>query len=192
GAGRAPILRQLVIESLVLAFLGGAAGFLIALWGVSTLLELTPRNLIRVPEVPLDRWVMIYTSFLAILTAVAFGLAPTISAMRNALAAHLQGGGRSVTRSARVRQWLVVAQVGMTVILLWGAGLLVRRFAGLNSVPTGVDASDVVTMQVTMPEARYDRNQQVELITNAIQRIENLPGVQSAGATRSLPVIGPT
>src|SRR5262249_10692249 len=192
GAGRAPILRQLVIESLVLAFLGGAAGFLIALWGVSTLLELTPRNLIRVPEVPLDRWIMMYTSFLAILTAFAFGLAPAVSAMRNALTAHLQGSGRSVTRSARVRQWLVVAQVGMTVILLCGAGLLVRSFAALNSVRRGGDARDVITMQDTMPEARYDRNQQVELINNAIQRIENLPGAQPAGATRTLPVIGPT
>jgi putative ABC transport system permease protein len=192
GAGRGAILRQLLIESLILACLGGAAGFLVALWGVSALLELTPRNLIRVPEVPLDRWVMMYTSLLTLMTGFTFGFVPAISAMRNALAVHLHGSGRSVTRSARVRQWLVVAQVAITVILLCGAGLLVRSFSALNSVPTGVDASEVLTMQVTMPAARYDRNQQVEFVTNAIQRLEKVPGVQSAGATRSLPVIGPT
>src|SRR5262249_14717387 len=192
GAGRRAILRQLLIESLLLACLGGAAGFLVAVWGVSALLDLTPRNLIRVPEVPLDRWVMMYTSFLAVFTGFTFGLAPAISATRDAFIVHLHGSGRSVTRSARIRRWLVVAQVAMAMILLCGAGLLVRSFAALRSVPTGVDPSDVLTMQVTMPDARYNRNQQVEFITNTIQRLERLAGVQSAGATRSLPVIGPT
>jgi predicted permease len=192
GAGRSAILRQFLVESLLLALVGGAAGFLVALWGISALLELSPRNLIRVPEVRPDRWVLMYTSGVSILTGFAFGLAPAIAASRASLAQHLHGIGRSVTKSMRIRQSLVVAQVALTVILLCGAGLLVRSFVNLNSVPTGVDASEVLTMQIAMPVARYDRNQQIEFVTSVVRRLEALPGVQSAGATRSLPVIGPT
>jgi putative ABC transport system permease protein len=192
GASRGAIVRQLLVESLLLAGAGGAVGFLVALWGVSVLIELTPRNLIRVVEVPLDRWVLMYTFGISLLTGLIFGLAPAITATRGSLATYLHGVGRSITHSARIRQGLVIAQVTMTVILLCGAGLLVRSFAVLNSISTGVDANQVMTMQITMPVPRYDRNQQVELVTRIIERLEKLPGVQSAGATRSLPVIGPT
>jgi len=192
GAGRGAIVRQLLVESLLLAGAGGAVGFLVALWGVNAMVELTPRNLIRVVEVPLDRWVLMYTFGISLLTGLAFGLAPAITATRGTLAGYLHGVGRSITQSARIRQGLVVAQVMMTVILLCGAGLLVRSFAALNAFSTGTDANQVLTMQITMPAARYDSNQQVELVTRIIERLEKLPGVQSAGATRSLPVIGPT
>src|SRR5262245_330836 len=192
GAGRGAIVRQLLMESLLLAAGGGAIGFLVALWGVSTLIDLTPRNLIRVIEVPLDRWVLMYTFGISLLTGMAFGLTPAITSTRGSLAGYLHGVGRSITHSARIRQGLVVAQVMMTVILLCGAGLLVRSFAALNSFSTGADANQVLTMQITMPAPRYDRNQQVELVTRIIERLERLPGVDSVGATRSLPVIGPT
>ena len=192
GASRGAIVRQLLVESLLLAGVGGAVGFLVALWGVSALIELTPRNLIRVVEVPLDRWVLMYTFGISLLTGLTFGLAPAITATRGSLAGYLHGVGRSITHSARMRQGLVIAQVTMTVILLCGAGLLVRSFAALNSISTGVDANQVMTMQITMPPPRYDRDQQVELVARVIERLEKLPGVQSAGATRSLPVIGPT
>jgi putative ABC transport system permease protein len=192
GASRRAIVRQLLVESLLLAGVGGAVGFLAALWGVTALVELTPRNLIRVVEVPLDRWVLMYTFGISLLTGLTFGLAPAITATRGSLAGYLHGVGRSITHSARIRQGLVIAQVTMTVILLCGAGLLVRSFAALNSISTGVDANQVMTMQITMPTPRYDRNQQVELVSRIIERLETLPGVQSAGATRSLPVIGPT
>ena len=192
GASRGAIVRQLLVESLLLAGVGGAVGFLVALWGVSALVELTPRNLIRVVEVPLDRWVLMYTFGISLLTGLTFGLAPAITATRSSLAGYLHGVGRSITHSARMRQGLVIAQVTMTVILLCGAGLLVRSFAALNSISTGVDANQVLTMQMTMPPPRYDRDQQVELVARIIERLEKLPGVQSAGATRSLPVIGPT
>ena len=192
GASRGAIVRQLLMESLLLAGVGGTVGFLVALWGVSALVELTPRNLIRVVEVPLDRWVLMYTFGISLLTGLTFGLAPAITATRSSLTGYLHGVGRSITHSARMRQGLVIGQVTMTVILLCGAGLLVRSFAALNSISTGVDANQVLTMQMTMPPPRYDRDQQVELVARIIERLEKLPGVQSAGATRSLPVIGPT
>src|SRR5262249_15713311 len=111
GAGRSAIVRHLLVESLLLAFAGGAAGFLVALWGVSALLELSPRNLIRVPEVPLDRWVLMYTSFVSLLTGFVCGLAPAITASGRSLAHQLHGLGRSIAKSARIRQGLVAAQV---------------------------------------------------------------------------------
>jgi len=192
GARKSAILRQLIVESLLLALAGGAAGFLIALWGISALLGLSPRNLIRVPSIPIDGWMLLYTLGLSILSGFTFGLAPAISASRRSLAQNLQSAGRSITKSARVRQGLLVAQVTLTVILLCGSGLLVRSFTALNSVPTGLDAGSVLTMQINMPGARYNRDQQIDFVTNVIRRLEALPGVQSAGATRSLPVIGPT
>jgi putative ABC transport system permease protein len=114
GAGRGAIVRQLLVESLLLAGVGGAVGFLVALWGVSALVELTPRNLIRVVEVPLDRKVLIYTFGISLLTGLTFGLVPAITSTRGTLAGYLHGVGRSITQSARIRQGLVVAQVMMT------------------------------------------------------------------------------
>jgi putative ABC transport system permease protein len=191
GAPRGALVRHLLVESLLLALMGGAAGFLIALWGISAMLELAPRNL-RVADVSLDSRVLLYTFGVSVLTGVTFGLAPALAAARGSLAEYLHSFGRSITSSARLRQLMVVVQVTMTVILLCGAGLLVRSLRALNSVRTGVEASQVLTMQITMPPARYNPSQQVEFVTRVIDRLKQLPGVQSAGATRSLPVIGPT
>src|SRR5262249_37260511 len=167
-------------------------GVLVALWGISVLLELSPRNLIRVPDVSLDGWILLYTFGVSAVTGIAFGLAPAIVVNRMSPAQPLQTFSRSIAKSARIRRGLVVAQVALAVILLCGAGLLVRSFSALSSVATGVSPNEVLTMQITMPPARYNRNRQVEFVSNIVQRIEQLPGVQSAGATRSLPVIGPT
>jgi putative ABC transport system permease protein len=190
GASRRTIVRQLLVESVLLSAVAGAAGFLVALWGVSALLELTPSSLIPLNDVPLDRWILMYTMLTSLLTGFMFGLLPAITATRGSLAEYLHGGGRSVTRSTRIRRWLVVAQVTMTVVLLCGSGLLVRSFAALTSVRTGVD-TDVLTMQITMPNVRYNSERQVAFVRSAVERLESIPGVQTAGATRSLPVIGP-
>src|SRR6185436_6294178 len=133
-AGRAAIVRQLLVESLLLAVAGGSGGFLIALWGVSALVELTPPNLLRVIDIPLNRWVLIYTLGVSLVTSLIFGLAPALALTRGSLQQYLHGFGRSVTQSARVRQGLVVAQVMMTVVLLCCSGLLVRSFVALNGV----------------------------------------------------------
>jgi len=192
GAAKGAIIRQLLVESLLLAAIGGAAAFLVALWTVSALLELTPRDLLGMREVSFDRWIFLYTFGVSMLIGLTFGLAPALTSVRGSLATYLHGANRSTTHSAGVRRWLVVAQVTMTVILLCTAGLLVRSFTTLNFVRTGVDAERVLTMQFSMPPARYDRNQQIEFVRSVIERVEKLPGVQSAGATRSLPVIGPS
>jgi putative ABC transport system permease protein len=193
GAPRTALVRQLLVESLLLSLAAGGAGFLMALWGVSALVQLTPRNLIRIADVSVDGWILLYTIGVCALTGVTFGLAPAIAATRGwALRDYLHSFGRSVSASTGTRQVLVVAQVILTVILLCGAGLLARSLRALHSVPLGVESSQVLTMQITMPAARYDRDQQVEFVTRVLERLEQFPGVRSAGATRSLPVIGPT
>jgi putative ABC transport system permease protein len=192
GAGRGALLRQLVVESFLLACAGGAAGFLVALWGVSALLEMAPRNLIRVVDVPLDRWVLLYTLGLSLITGLIVGLAPALMITRGSPSEYLRGLGRSITQSPRLRPRLVVAQVTMTVVLLCGAGLLIRSFAALSGVRTGVDADKVLTMLVTLPDARYNRDQQIEFVQRAVEYLEALPGVESAAAARSIPVIGAT
>jgi predicted permease len=192
GAGRLAILRQLLVESLLLASAGGICGYVIALWGVGTLVDVTPRNLIRVTEIPLDARVWLYTFGLTLATAFIFGIGPAFAATRDSLSEYLRGGGRSITQASRWRQALVLAQVSMTVVLLCGAGLLMRSFAALNGIETGVEAAQVLTMQVTMPASQYDRNQQVDFAQRAIERLKALPGVESVGAARSIPVMGGT
>jgi predicted permease len=193
GAPRTALVRQLLVESVLLSLAAGVAGFLMALWGLSALVQLAPRNLIRIADVSVDGWILLYTIGVCALTGVTFGLAPAIAATRGwALRDYLQSFGRSVSASTGTRQALVVVQVAMTVILLCGAGLLARSLRALHSVRLGVESSQVLTMQITMPAARYDRDQQVEFVTRVLERLEQFPDVQSAGATRSLPVIGPT
>jgi predicted permease len=192
GAGRLAILRQLLVESMLLAVAGGIAGLLMAFWSVNALLQLTPRNLLRVTEVPLDARIWLYTFGLSVATGFIFGVGPAVAATREPLANYLRGMGRSITRTSRLRHGLVLAQVSMTVILLCGAGLLMRSFAALNGIRTGVDANEVLTMVVTMPSARYDRNQQVDFAQRAVERLRALPGVESAAAARSIPVTGGT
>jgi putative ABC transport system permease protein len=192
GAPRIALVRQLLVESFLLSLAAGGAGFLIALWGVSALVQLTPRNLIRIADVSVDGWILLYTIGVSALTGVTFGLAPAIAATRGTLRDYLQSFGRSISASTGTRQVLVVVQVTMTVILLCGAGLLTRSLRALHSVRLGVESSQVLTMQITMPAARYDRNQQVEFVTRVLERFKQFPGVQSAGGTRSLPVIGAT
>jgi predicted permease len=192
GAPRTALVRQLLVESFLLSLAAGGAGFLIALWGVSALVQLTPRNLIRIADVSVDGWILLYTIGVSALTGVIFGLAPAIAATRGSLRDYLQSFGRSVSASTGTRQVLVVVQVTMTVILLCGAGLLARSLRALHSVRLGVESSQVLTMQITMPTARYDRNQQVEFVARVLERLEQFPGVQSVGGTRSLPVIGAT
>jgi putative ABC transport system permease protein len=192
GAGRGVLLRQLLVESSLLALAGGTAGFFVATWAVGLLLAWTPRTLLRVTEVPLDARVLLYALALSVVTGFIFGAGPAFAATRNSLSEALREGGRSLTRSARLRQGLLITQVAMTVLLLCGAGLLLRSFAALNGVRTGVDAPDVLTMQVSLPAARYNRNQQVAFAQGAIERLRGLPGVEAAGAARSIPVMGPT
>jgi len=188
GAGGGAIVRQLLIESMLLASAGGIAGILIARWGIGILVALAPANLVQIPDVGIDQWVLLYTLGISVLTGVVVGLAPAVPAVRGEAADYLRNGSRSVTRSSRLRQGLIIAQVAMTVVLLCGAGLLVRSLLALTRDETGVRADDVLSMRVELPTSRYNPAQRISFFRQVTERLQNLPGVQSASAASDIPV----
>jgi putative ABC transport system permease protein len=188
GATRSAIVRQLITESLMLSIAGGIAAVFIARWGVVTLLALVPPNLLQTPSIPIDRSVLLYTLAISLLTGVVVGLVPALPAIRVEFADYLRSGTRSVTSSLSLRKGLIVAQVAMTVVLLCGAGLLVRSLLALIHDETGVRAENVLTMRVELPASRYNPPQRLGFFRQVIERLEALPGVQSASAATDIPV----
>ena len=190
GAGRFVIVRQLLVESVLLAIAGGGLGIVLARWSLAAVMAFVPANLIRSPEIHVDQRVLLYTLAVSLLTGVFVGLVPALLAARQSIVASLRASGSSVTHSSRLRQGLVVCQVAMTVVLLCGAGLLVRTVVALNRVNSGVDRHDVLTMAINLPAARYTPEQRTAFYRNAVDALRALPGVESATAANSLPVIG--
>lgn len=190
GAGRWAIARSLLIESLLLAGAGGALGLGVARGSLDALLAVAPTNLLGVSELFIDRRVLIYAFGLSLVTGAIAGLAPTILFARRSMADALRTRGAKAGHAPRVRQGLVVVQVAMTVILLCGAGVLVRTLIALDREPMGFDAHDVLTMGVAVSPTRYTAEQCREFYREAVARVRALPGVESAAAGISLPVIG--
>ena len=188
GATRIAIVRQLVTESLLLAIAGGIAAVFVARWGVAVLLALVPPTLLQTSFIPIDRWVLLYTLAISVLTGVVVGLAPALPAIRVDFAYYLRSGTRSVTLSMPFRKGLIVAQVAMTVVLLCGAGLLVRSLFALIHDAIGVRAENVLTMRVELPASRYNPPQRLGFFRQVIERLQGLPGVQSASAASDIPV----
>jgi putative ABC transport system permease protein len=188
GAGRGAIVRQLLIESLLLALAGGIAGVVIARVGAAILLSLAPQNLAQLSSIAIDRSMLFYTAALSLLTGVVVGLAPAAPALRLRLAEQLHNGGRSVTASLRMRQALIVLQVAMTLLLLCGAGLLARTFFALTREPIGVEPKNVLTFRFQAPYPQYEPPQIVAFFAKAVEQLNALPGVESAAAARDIPV----
>ena len=190
GAGRLAIIRQLLVESVLLALAGGALGIALARWSLDALLAFAPPDLLGVSELTIDARVLLYTVGLSLVTGVIAGLAPAATVARRSIVASLRTSNSRVTQSPRIRQALVVGQVAMTVVLLCGAGLLARTVMALNSVNNGFDKYGLVTMEVGLPGARYPAERRVAFYRDALASIEALPGVESAAASNSLPVLG--
>jgi putative ABC transport system permease protein len=188
GAGRAAILRQLLVESLLLAAAGGSGGIFIARWGIRVLLALAPAELLRMQSVPMDHWVLLYTAVVSVLTGIVVGVIPALSAIRSEAADHLREGNRSVTRSLALRKGLIVAQVAMTVVLLCGAALLVRSLFVLIHDETGLRAQNVLSFRVELPASRYNPDQRVSFFRRLTEQLQSLPGVESASAAWNIPV----
>jgi putative ABC transport system permease protein len=195
GAGRRRLVRQLLAESAVLAALGGAAGLLLAWWAVY-LLRVVVAERLQIPRlefVGIDGWVLAFTAAASILSGTFFGLVPALSASHGALSDALKEGGRtgSSGRATRTRSTFVVVEVGLAVVLLVGAGLLVRSFVRLMDVDPGFDRARTVTMRVTLPTARYNDNaKSIQFFERLFARIDATPGVVAAGATSFLPIAG--
>ena len=193
GAGRSRLVRQLVTESILLSLLGGAAGLLLANWGMKFLLRLAPPNLPRVNTATIDRVALLITLGIAVVTGLVFGLLPALH-LGGDVASALRAGARGTrTRhvSTRVRGAIVVTEVALAVMLLVGAGLLLRSFQQLLSIDPGFRPDHVLTFRVALPERAYpsdtaDRN----FVTALDERLRALPGVRQVGMASALPLDG--
>ncbi|HEV2706869.1 MAG TPA: ABC transporter permease [Pyrinomonadaceae bacterium] len=191
GAGRLRVARQLLTESVLLSLAGGALGLLLALWGVDALVALSPPNLIGNEGVGISLPVLGFTFAVSLLTGVVFGLAPALEASRFNLNDSLKESGKSnagSSRGRRVRNVFVVAQVALALVLLVGAGLMIRSFSRLQSVDPGFDPQGLLTMRVQLPGAKYKETaQRIAFYREAVERMRALPGVRSAGVVSYLP-----
>ena len=192
GAGRGRVVRQLLTESLTLACFGGALGLLIAAWGVDALVAISPVDLTKVGHVALSRTVLAFTALVSLATAVLAGVAPAFAGTRADVQDSLREGSWHVGggRAARLRRGFVVAEIALAVVLLVGAGLLLRSFAALQSVGSGLDTERVLTLRVTLPAAKYDDPKSLRFFDALTTRVQTLPGVDAAGAISFLPFSG--
>jgi putative ABC transport system permease protein len=194
GASRSRVIRQLLTESVLLAFIGGALGVLLAMWGVDLLVALSPGDIPRTGEIGIDARVLAFTFGVSLLTGLVFGLAPALQASSSDLHEALKEGGRGGTtgpRRARVRAVLIVSEVALALVLLVGAGLLVRSFFKLRNVSPGYDPENVLTLDIPLPGTRYKEDAQLTAFyQRLIERVKALPGVEAVGAVSHLPLTG--
>jgi len=194
GASRSRLVSQLLTESCLLALVGGALGLGLAVWSKGLLLKQIPAGIALPRNVPLDGSVLLFTLGVTVFTAVLFGLAPALHATRGGLWGAVQEGGRSGTAGKarhRVQGAFVVVEFGMALILLVGAGLLLRSFAKLLEADPGFQADKVLAMEVALPDQAYPQANDVRnYYQRAIQQLTEIPGVISAAASNDLPLNG--
>lgn len=190
GAARLALIRQLVIESVMLAVAGGVLGLALARWSLDALLAFAPAGLLRVEELSVDARVLAYALLLSLTTGLVVGLVPALMVLRGSIASWMRATGASVTQAPRVRHALVVGQVALTVVLLCGAGLLARTLVALNATNAGIDRRNILTMEVQVPAARYNPVRRTAFFRQALEELRALPGVERTGAANSLAVIG--
>jgi putative ABC transport system permease protein len=198
GASRWRLVRQMLTESAVLAAAGGLVGLLWANWGLELLLSLAPRGLwlggIFTPIAitgKIDGAVLAFTAALCVCTGLLFGAAPVFAALRAAPNERLKEGSRGTAgnRHNRLRGALVISEVALAVMLLVGAGLLLHSFVRLLSVDPGFDSRNLLTVKLTLPAAKYAREEQrFAAYREILRRVEDVPGVESAGVINLIPM----
>jgi putative ABC transport system permease protein len=193
GAGRLRLMRQLLTESLLLTTLGGAAGVLLALWATPLLRSVTALDIPRLAETRLDAGVLGFTLVVSLLTGILFGLAPAWQASRLDLNLALKEGGRrgAAAPRQRLRGALVVSEVALALVLLLGAGLMLRSFVRLQEVELGFAPENVLTLQVSLPSSKYgDSAARVDFFGRMLERLRTVPGVIDAAAVTRTPLSG--
>ena len=184
GAGRGRVVRQLITENLLLAVAGGGLGLLLASWGVSFLVALAPQDTPGLASAGVNWGVLGFTLAVSLAAGIAFGLVPALTAARVDLNQTLKESGRSSTEGTRTRRrlgLLVSWELALALVLLVGAGLLIKTFVALSRVDMGVDPHNVITMNVSLLGPRYaERSRQADFFRQMLQKIESLPGVESA------------
>jgi putative ABC transport system permease protein len=190
GAARTRVMRQLLTESLVLGLTGGLVGLLVAQWSLAALVAMSPVDLTSLGHIRLSYPVLAFTAAVSLLTAVICGFAPAFEGARAEVQEALKEGARQVggSRARRLRQAFVVSEIALAVVLLVGAGLLIRSFASLRTVDPGFDMRNVLTMRVTLPARKYDEpGKTLRFFADAKSRVAAIPGVQSVGMVSFLP-----
>ena len=184
GAGRWRLIRQMLTESTMLAVLGGAGGLLLAKWGVDLLTALKPATLPRLSSIGIDGWVLAFTLGVSLLTGIIFGLVPALSASKLDVNEALKEGGRASTGGIarhRVRSLLVVSEIALALVLLIGAGLLIKSIWKLRTVDPGFNPENLLTMRIELPETRYKEiPKQIQFRERALEAVNALPGTQAA------------
>lgn len=189
GANRIRLVRQLLTESALLGLAGGAVGLLIAYWGLNALIALSPEDIPRLDQIGIDGRVLGFTLLVSLLTGLVFGLAPAIQASKPDLNESLKESGRSTTAGVerrRVRSALVVIEVALSLVLLIGAGLMIRSFSQLQKVDLGFNPDRLVSMNIQLSRTKYQGQLSTQFFRQLIERVETMPGVESAGATTAI------
>ena len=194
GAGRPRLVQQSLIESAILASLGTAAGLLVASFGLDLVVRWTPSDIPRIQQTSIDGWVIVLTCATALAAALVFGLAPALSGSHRNVYESLKQAASNVTaaRTAlRMRQAFVAGQVAMAVMLLIGAGLLIRSLANVVRLDPGFQPANLLAGFINLAPARYpDEEQQARFFEETIKRIRAVPGVTSAAVSNSVPLLG--
>ncbi len=195
GASRFRIIRQLLTESLLLSLIGGGVGLLLSLWLTKLLIALSPPNSPRFDEIRPDARVLAFTLGLTVITGLVFGLVPALQAARVDLNERLKEAGRGAGSAShnRLRSLMMVSEIALSFMLLVGAGLLIKSFMHLRDVSPGFNPANVLSVRVAIPSAKYGQGEpRTQILRQLEERIESVPGVQSAGAILSLPLGGDT
>jgi putative ABC transport system permease protein len=193
GAGRRRLIRQLLTESVLLAFLGGGVGLLLALWGVDVLRSASIDSIPPTAEINLDGYVLAFTLLVSLGTGIGFGLAPALGASKIDLNDTLKEGGRSGTVGSarqRIRSLLVVSEIALSLVLLIGAGLLVKNFWRIQETDPGFKAENLMTMQISRSATAEQARSAADFFTQLTERIKGLPGVEAAAFSDGLPFLG--
>lgn len=202
GAGRWRLLRQMLTESVLLALAGAAVGSFLSVWGLELLKQIGARTIPRLAEVNVDLGVMIVTTVVAVGTGILFGLIPALASAKPELTESLKEGGRSATTGSRtnqVRNSLVVVEIALALVLLVGAGLLLKSYARVQEIDPGFNRANVLTAELNLSETKYpqfgsaDYNHGAAMLNfwnETVRRVGQLPGVEAAALTIVLPLSG--
>jgi putative ABC transport system permease protein len=195
GATRWRVIRQLLTESVLLALIGGAAGLLIAYWGVGALVAVLPDNQLNalpfLKSLQIDGRILAFSCGLSLLTGLVFGLAPAVQSSRLDLNEVLKEGGRNTAGGAghRLRSALVMTEIALAVVLLVGAGLMMKSLLRLLQANVGFNPENVLTLTVALPAGKYsDASRQVNFFEQLKERVQSLPGISGAGTVDKLPL----
>jgi putative ABC transport system permease protein len=192
GSSRLNVVRQVLVESVLVAAIGGLVGVLLARWGVTGLIALAPAQLPRSGEIRLDVTVLMFSLAVSLLTGVMFGVIPAIASARVDVREALQGGSRGTTGGGQgIRGLLVAAEVALAMVLLTGMAMLGKSFANVQAVAPGFDSSHVLSARLTLPAKRFNSREGIVTFQRALaQQLSSMPGATSVGAISLLPLSG--